>query len=67
MKITTSLLDSYVEFVLSSNNQEVGTVLGSTISRGVEEGTLVLRDDSYNEIPLTHKVKNGDFVHICLR
>ena len=67
MKIRTSLLDSAVDFRMAAKSQMIVDVLGPTISRGVQNGVLVIKDANYKEMSLREMVKDGDFVHICLR
>jgi len=67
MKISTSLLDSAVDFKLHSKKETLESVLGHEISRGVEMGILILRDENFKEISLDHEVSHGDFIHICLK
>ncbi len=67
MKIRTSLLDCAVDFTLGKEDMTIDSVLNTVVVRGVEKGVLFLRDGNYNEIPLTHRVKDDDFIYICLR
>ncbi len=66
MKIRTSLLGCAVDFHLGQNNMTIDSVLSSEVVRGVEKGVLFLRDRNCKEIPLTHRVKDDDFINICL-